>query len=207
MIYLYLLEKLETMYYNTLYLMSTLSDYSSPKSKLTNMVKSDEIVRIRRGLYVKEGRYDKKVLANMIYGPSYISFEYALSWYGMIPERVEVVTSAVFNKNKNKEYETPLGRFGYYYITPSVYPYGIIREEIDKEPFLIATKEKALCDTLCKIKSTGQDLDIEALLLDDLRIDETELLTLNGKDVDLIAPLYGRLLILKLSEYLKKRGI
>jgi predicted transcriptional regulator of viral defense system len=194
------------MYYDTLYLMNTLSDYSSPKSKLTNMVKSGEIVRIRRGLYVKEGDYDKKSLANMIYGPSYISFEYALSWYGLIPERVVIVTSAVFNKNKNKEFDTPVGRFGYYYISPSVYPYGIIREEIDKEPFLVATKEKALCDTLYKIKNTGRNIDIEALLFDDLRIDETELLTLNRKDVALIAPLYGRLLILQLSEYLKKRG-
>lgn len=194
------------MYFDTLYLMNTLSDYSSPKSKLTNMVKSGEIVRIRRGLYVKEGDYDIKPLANMIYGPSYISFEYSLSWYGLIPERVEIVTSAVYNKNKNKEFDTPVGRFGYYYITPAVYPYGIIREEIDKEPFLISTKEKALCDTLYKIKNTGRNIDIEALLFDDLRIDETELLTLNRKDVALIAPLYGRLLILQLSEYLKKRG-
>lgn len=51
------------MYYDTLYLMNTLSDYASPKSKLTNMVKSGEIVRIRRGLYVKGGDYDKKLYA------------------------------------------------------------------------------------------------------------------------------------------------
>ena len=194
------------MYYDTLYLMNTLSDYASPKSKLTNMVKSGEIVRIRRGLYVKGGDYDKKSLANMIYGPSYISFEYALSWYGLIPERVEIVTSAVYNKNKDREYNTPVGRFGYYYINPTVYPYSIVREVIDKEPFLIATKEKALCDTLYKIKKTCRDHDVEALLFDDLRIDETELLTLNGKDVAMIAPLYGRRLIIQLSEYLKKRG-
>ncbi|MBU4486484.1 MAG: hypothetical protein KKD38_06105 [Candidatus Delongbacteria bacterium] len=193
------------MYYDTLYLMDSLSGYASPKMKLTSLVKSGEYTRIRRGLYIKGDDYNLKTLANVIYGPSYISFEYALSYYGMIPERVETVTSAVYNKNKDKVFDTPAGRFTYRYINARLYFYGIDRQEENGEPYLIASKEKALCDVLYKIKNTGDKINIERLLFEDLRIDEGEFLRLCITDLKFIVPLYGRILHDKMLEYLKTR--
>ncbi len=193
------------MYYDTLILKNLLSDYSSPKSKLTFLARSGEYIRIRRGLYIKKGEYNPKTLANIIYGPSYISFEYALSIYGMIPERAETVTSAVYNKNKDKEFETPAGRFTYKYINASVYFYGIERYEENGEPYLIASKEKALCDLLYKIKSADAGIGIETLLFDDLRIAENEFMKLRLNDIKTLAPLYNRTVHIRMLDFLKKR--
>lgn len=193
------------MYLDTLYLMDSLKNYLSPKSKLTTMIKSGEIIKIRRGLYINDEKSDKKTLANMIYGPSYISFEYALSWYGMIPERVETVTSAVYNKNKDKKFDTPVGRFVYQYINSDIYYYGIVRYDNNDDPFLIATREKALCDTLYKIKKIGSEVAIEKLLFEDLRIDENEFCSLNKKDISFLAPLYKRRIVRELAKYIERR--
>ncbi|MBN1472386.1 MAG: hypothetical protein JW925_11435, partial [Syntrophaceae bacterium] len=140
----------QEIYLDTLSLMDSLKGYGSPKSKLTTMIKSGEVIQVRRGLYIPGGNvsYSVKTLANKIYGPSYISFEYALSYYGLIPERVENVTSAIFNKNKNKTFTTPLGTFIYQSIPAAAYPRGFVLIKENDHPFFIATKEKALCDTL-----------------------------------------------------------
>ena len=37
-------------------------------------------------------KYRKEILANNILGLSYISFDYALSYYGIIPEAVHQIT-------------------------------------------------------------------------------------------------------------------
>ena len=185
--------------------MSELKNYASPKSKLTSLVKAGEFTRIRRGLYIKDGNYNLKTLANVIYGPSYISFEYALSFYGMIPERAELVTSAVFNKNKDRKFDTPAGSFIYKYVKPELYFYGIDRLMENGEPFLIATKEKALCDVLYKIKNFNRNSDIEDILFGNLRLDEEEFLKLKITDLKILAPLYKRIIIDKMYEYLKKR--
>lgn len=193
------------MYYDTLLLLNELKDYASPKSKLTSMVRKGELTRIRRGLYVKGSDYNLKTLANVIYGPSYISFEYALYFYGMIPERTEIVTSAVYNKNKDKRFETPAGTFDYRYINPELYLFGIERQTENSEPFLIASKEKALCDTLYKIKNFSIRSDIENILFEHLRLDEEELLKLRMTDLKILVPKYKRIIIDEMFGYLRKR--
>lgn len=114
-----------------------LQNYASPKSRLTRMIRHGDVVQARRGLYLgRDETYSIKSLANVIYGPSCISFEYALSYHGLIPERVDSVTSATFNKNKNKSFATPLGVFYYYYLPVRVYPYDIVRlQENGTKPF------------------------------------------------------------------------
>lgn len=92
-----------------LMVMDELKNYASPKARLTRMLKSGELVQIRRGLFLDNTHISPRVLAPVIYGPSYISFQYALSGASLIPERVPVITSATFNKNKDKLFRTPLG--------------------------------------------------------------------------------------------------
>ena len=100
-------------YLDTLYISDQLKEYASPKSKLTTMIQSGELIKIKRGLYIPGDRkgYSLKTLANKIYGPSYISFESALAFHGIIPERVVNITSAVYNKNKDKTFHTQVGTY------------------------------------------------------------------------------------------------
>ncbi len=79
-------------------------------------LRAGEIVRIHRGLYCLAEKYlrqklDPLVLAQRIYGPSYISLETALSYHGWIPEAVYAVTSV--SLDRSREFDTPLGRFSF----------------------------------------------------------------------------------------------
>ncbi|MBC2715261.1 MAG: hypothetical protein HF978_08140 [Desulfobacteraceae bacterium] len=198
----------KNIYLDYIYLMDSLKEYASPKSKLTQMIKSGEVIKVKRGLYLPGGGswYSQKTLANKLYGPSYLSFEYALSHYNLIPEKVQALTSASYNKNKNKQFKTPVGFFIYRYTNPAVYPYGIVRMEEDGSPFLIATREKAICDTLSKIRGIGSIKQLEALLFDDLRIDKNELARLDTAEVNFLAGIYGKKIISLVSEYMKRGG-
>lgn len=175
-------------------IMAELKNYASPKARLTRILKSGKLIQIRRGLFIDtvKNDYSIKTLANAIYGPSYISFEYALAYHGFIPERVETITSAAYNKNKNKTFNTPFGQFLYYYLPSAVYPYGIIKQEEGGHSFLIASAEKAMCDILYKVKNIPSLKTLRNFIMDDLRIDLDKLLTLDLETVKFLAPMYKR---------------
>ncbi|HEX2958190.1 MAG TPA: hypothetical protein VHO70_15255 [Chitinispirillaceae bacterium] len=181
-------------YLDYLFLIDSLKKYASPKARLTSMIKSGEVIKVKRGLYVdsKQGTYSLKTVANKIFGPSYISFEYALSYYNLIPERVDTISSASIGKNKTRIYQTPLGTFLYKSINPQVYPYGILRIEEDTGPFLIATREKALCDTLSKVSTVMNLSSLENLLFEDLRIERDELRACSLQDFEMLIPQYQK---------------
>ena len=79
--------------------MDRLAGFRAPRNKLRRLCLDGEVVRVRKGLYVAPsfpGRVpavDHLVLASLVYGPSYVSLETALAWHGLIPERVEEITS------------------------------------------------------------------------------------------------------------------
>ena len=85
-------------------LLEELKEYGSPKSKLARMTERGECFPITRGLYETDRNVPAYLLAGSICGPSYISFEYALGHYGLIPEAVYTVTSATFEKKKKKKF-------------------------------------------------------------------------------------------------------
>ena len=109
----------------TAMLLEELRDYASPKTKLSRMVKKGECFQITKGLYETDRSVSAHLLAGSIYGPSYISFEYALSYHGMIPEAVYIVTSASFDKKKKKRYETPFGVFTYRDVPSKAFPHYV----------------------------------------------------------------------------------
>jgi predicted transcriptional regulator of viral defense system len=51
--------------------------------RLNNYTKTGRLIRLRRGLYVKDKNYDKNELAGKIFIPSYISFETVLGAAGV----------------------------------------------------------------------------------------------------------------------------
>ena len=103
--------------------------------------------KIIKGYYIFAGLpVDENVLyeiANRIYAPSYVSFEMALAYYGMIPESIYGVTSASTRKTMN--FKTPLGEFRYRSISPQLY-FGFDYLPVAGTYCKIASAEKALLD-------------------------------------------------------------
>ncbi len=169
------------------FLLSCLSRYKKPRNQITKLIKTKQIIRIKKGLYIfgKEinaPAYSKEILANLIYGPSYISLEYALSYYNLIPERVELITSVT--TKRNKYFKTPIGDFSYKYINQNKYSTGITQIKIDQNRFaLMATKEKALIDLLDKEKNTFSISDLKIHLIQNLRIEPEEIKKLSLKHI------------------------
>jgi len=168
------------------YLMWKLRSYRSPRDKITRMLRKGEIIRIKKGLYTCSpaygGKISRKTIANLIYGPSYISLDYALQYWGLIPEKVELVTS--MTSKRNKMFNTPLGAFSYKYLHHSKFYPGVLLEKGElggrgsKTGFFIASQEKAICDRIASVREIHKAEDIPEYLEWDIRID-MELLSLD----------------------------
>jgi predicted transcriptional regulator of viral defense system len=176
------------------FLMDQLKNYKAPRRKVNGLLKSGRVIRVKKGLYVFGEDYrrrtiDRVVLANLIFGPSYVSLEYALAYYGLIPERVEVVTS-ICTKRK-KTFETPFGLFTYTYLNPRRFTVGIdwISTNHDQHG-LIASPEKALADIIFFQKELKGVDEVLEHLIENLRIDEESLSELNLERLDKIVHSY-----------------
>jgi hypothetical protein len=168
-----------------------LSDYQRPNDKISELLKSKELISIRRGLYITGPKMDLPtpepfLIANHLRGPSYVTLESALSYWNMIPERAYEISSVTIKTSKL--YKTPVGRFRYQQLKTPYYSYGIKNIEYSpKQAMLVASPEKALCDKvvltpkiyLRSIKQTRE------FLLEDLRMDSEVLKTLDTKVMEL----------------------
>jgi len=190
----------------SLVIMNELKEYASPRSKISRMMKSGTLTQVRRGLFVEGNLESQLSLSTWIYGPSYLSFQYALAYYGLIPERVFVYTCASYNKNKDKEYHTPFGVYQYKYLPSRIYPYGVLRKEDNGQPFLIASPEKALCDSVYKIPDIHSVKDMQDLLFEDWRMEEDEILSLDVPFIQQIAPLYQTKSVTMLAKWFSLEG-
>lgn len=186
-------------------ILAELSTYANPKAKLSRLVKEGEYLPITRGLYETDRSVPMHLLAGAIYGPSYISFAYALAFYGMIPEAVYAVTSATFEKRRNKKYQTPFGTFLYRDVPSAAFPWGIRVMREGDYFYRIAAPEKALCDQLYTMPPAANVRELAVLLFDDLRVEERALKNLNTEKVSFLAPLYRSTNIRKLAALLKRR--
>jgi predicted transcriptional regulator of viral defense system len=147
-------------------------------------VASGKIIRIRRGLYTIANKRDRvpdgRVLCQSLYGPSYISLEYALSYHNLIPEAVYTITSVSLGKSKN--FSTPLGEFSFQRV-----PQNILYTQVERLTgaaglsFFMATPLKALCDTLY---CGGKKWAGLAVALDELRIDFEDLPEIEAIHID-----------------------
>lgn len=190
-------------------LLGALSEYSKPRDKITRLLAGGEIVRIKKGLYcfgeaLRKEPVSREYLANLIHGPSYISLEYALSFHGLIPERVQVITSVT--TRRSRAFDTPFGRFSYRTLSGRRYAVGAVLETAGSTPFLLASPEKALVDKIWTDKRfSGQRVsDYEAYLLDDLRIDPDSLRALDADRLRTICSAYASPKINNLARYLTR---
>lgn len=149
-----------------------LHEFGDPAGKIMRMRKEERIFPLTRGLYETDPDVPGQCLAGAICGPSYLSFDYALSVYNLIPEAVYAFTSATFDKRKAKNYTNRFGRYLYRDVPEAAFPFGItIRKEHGYE-YRIAVPEKALCDKLYSMPPVTSVKDIRRMLFDDLRINE-----------------------------------
>jgi predicted transcriptional regulator of viral defense system len=186
-------------------------EYDEPISKINSMVKKGELIRLKRGVYVLGTEYRDHPLnmftvANMLHKPSYVSYEYALSYHGLIPERVYTVTSATTYRPET--YITEIGTFSYKKIASKVYPLGI-HWKFDEHDggYMIATAEKALCDQVYADKRIADIEKDEILeyLEDDLRIEWEELKKLDTTLLWKISMSYSSSKLRNMTASIKKR--
>ena len=157
-----------------------LADYRRPNDKISEWLGDQTLIPIKRGLYVLNPKttglpISLPLIANLLYGPSYVSLDFALSYYGLIPEAVHEITSVTTARAKT--YDTPVGRFTYAHTSLRSYPLGIA--SVPNEAghyFLMATPEKALCDKL--MQTSNLIINNVTTMLDfleqDLRLDLDE---------------------------------
>ena len=154
---------------NTPFNLSALSDiYPSTKhisDKARRLEQEGRIIRLKKGLYVRSAEDGAapvaELVANHLYGPSYVSMQSALRHYGLIPERVYATQSLTIKHSRS--FDTPLGRYDYFSCGVSYFPIGVSQHYETGMQFLIASPEKALCDLLVKTHNLALD-STEALL-------------------------------------------
>ena len=188
-----------------------MGNVSNINAKIAYMVNKGELIRLKKGLYVLGDEYrttpvDMLALANTLYAPSYVSYDYALSHYGLVPERVYEITSATLHLKK--EFDTPLGRFTYKPVPLQAYAIGIdwLYDDVNGGK-LIATPEKALCDKIRSDRGIGRlsQQKLREYLELDLRIDMDMLYMMNAELIDAIAAAYRSSNLKNLGKLIEKR--
>ena len=152
-------------------LKESLTDYKAKDIKIKRMSDNKEIIKLTKNLYETNKNAPGCVVANAIYSPSYLSFDYALAYYGLIPEAVYTYTSATFGKGKKKLYKNDFGTYTYRDVPANIYPYCLQIFQEQDYSYVMATPEKALCDKLYTLKVVRNKKDMYDLLFNDLRMD------------------------------------
>lgn len=126
------------------------------------------ILRLKRGLYMlgtQECRMpvSKLLIANQLISPSYVSTDYALSFYGLIPEKTEELTCVT--PRKTSLFQNGMGVFRYQHVKPNCFTGFIASEDENHFPIWLAEPEKALVDffylNLSSIPKYSKDVFVE----------------------------------------------
>lgn len=174
---------------STQVLLGLLKGYSRPYDKIMEMVNQGILVQLRRGLYMTSSLVspitpEPFLIANHLYGPSYISLDSALFHWGLIPERVFEISSVTPRMSKKIMVQNVV--YSYTHLPIAYSPLGIQSISLTKtQTVLIASPEKALCDKVIttagiNLRSRQQAL---AFLVEDLRIEKDQLSKLNTTEM------------------------
>ena len=191
-------------------LLDGLKEYARPRDKITGLLRCGDIIRVKKGLYIfgekyRRRPYSREVLANLIYGPSYISLEYALHYHGLIPERVEAVTSVT--SGRSHRFSTPVGLFTYRQIPLDAFRVGMDQFDAGSGRFfLMAGPEKALCDKIQQDRgATGSARqELREYLVDQLRLEPEALAALDPARIEGISEGYRSRKLLGLARWVRQ---
>ncbi len=128
----------------------TIADPQVMRNQMHRWQKKGLLISLRKGFYIlntndRKVDVDPSTIAGMLYEPSYLSLEYALGYYGFIPEAVADKTSVTTRKTMS--FSTSLGVFSYQHVKPGAFR-GFRRVADNKVSFFIAEPEKAIVDFL-----------------------------------------------------------
>jgi hypothetical protein len=193
-------------------LLDSVHGYAQPRMKISGMLAKGDIVRVKKGLYIlgeslRRGPFCRELLANLIYGPSYVSLEYALHYHGLIPERVETVTSVTCGRSRT--FDSPVGTYSYRMIPMEAFRTGMDQVVLDDgRSFLMAIPEKALADRIVAGRGTGisTQKELHDYLLADLRIDPANIRELDPIRLTEIAQRYRSRKVKLLADLITRLG-
>ena len=163
-----------------------------------------ELVHIKRGLYHLAKKYQRKSLnlfelAQWVYGPSYISFESALSYHGCIPESVYAVISAC--SRNAKEFHTPSGQFIYKRIPYPLLYLGVERVKSENSTFFMASPLRAVMDYVYVYRKHWRGIDP---LIKSLRIEPDTINQWNYSLLEELEQVYTNYRVQRFLKGLKK---
>lgn len=191
-------------------LKDALAGYTAPRDHLTTLLNKGDVIRVKKGLYIfgddwRRRPYRRELLANLIYGPSFVSLDYALAYYGLIPERVEAVTSVA--AGRGRRFHTPVGLFTYR--PTSCFYSGFVRVETNNDAFLMAVPERALADSIRADRGAGvlnNERQAAEYLLENRRLDRDGLRQLDTGFLQKMADLLRSRKIQQCSKCIKSMG-
>ena len=169
--------------------------------KIEQLKRKKYLLSLKKGIYVSSVFVEKlgdrkpysEYLANILRYPSYISLEYALAEYGLIPEGVSVITS--ISLKSGRVFENILGSFVYKNIKSELFSGFVERSFLDKN-IKFATPAKALFDLLYLKKIPDLDQELKG----DLRINWSNF---GSADLEELARYIGRSKSLKMGKILE----
>jgi predicted transcriptional regulator of viral defense system len=174
---------------STQILLTILKDYNRPYDKIMELMSQGDLIQLRKGLYmtstlINSNRPEPFLVANHLYGPSYVSLDSALFYWGFIPERVFEITSVTSKLSKRSTVENTV--FSFTHLPLAYYPVGIKSVRLtDKQTVLIGSPEKCICDKV--ITTAGVNLRSKkqamTFLVQDLRMDKDHLRELNLREM------------------------
>jgi hypothetical protein len=167
------------------------------------------LTRLKKGIYaLKTDLPSAEEIANSLYKPSYISFDYALAYYGFIPEMPYTITSAT--TKPTRDFVANNRGFSFFTIKPEAYTgyrlikttrrtslkgedlyFSEMKSNAEVGAFLMAEPEKALVDYLYFV-SLGKKMLNDRLFIEPGAIEERKLFE--------YARLYNRKSLIKLVE-------
>lgn len=118
------------------------------RRQVSGWIKKGYLIQLRKGVYIFSDTYRKitpspRFIANYLVMPSYLSLEYALGHYDLIPEKVTVYSS--LTTKKTQTFTNGLGRFEYSSVKESLF-FGFTKASSNNQDFFIALPEKAILD-------------------------------------------------------------
>jgi predicted transcriptional regulator of viral defense system len=155
----------------TEFLLAGIPDQLPLKVQISRWCKSGNLIQLRRGLYLLAEPFRKRevsgfYLASIIVRPSYISFEKALEFHGLIPEAVYVYSSVT--TKRPAKFSRDIWNFDYRHVKNEFF-WGYNSVAVDKQTVFIASPEKALLD-LCYFRGRA----VSAEYINELRLQNVD---------------------------------
>lgn len=187
--------------------------YSRPDDRIASLVKEGSIIRLARGWYLSGAVFRRRPLhlrwlSNIMYA-SCLSMSHALSYWGLIPEHVEVFTAVT--PLRGTTFDTEVGRFIYSQVPDAAFAPGRVLAVTNdpsggEERFFVTAPEKALADLVWSDKRIKLPVDWNSYLFDDIRLEESFVEKMVSEPMFDYARAYGSRKLASLASWLSHRG-